>query len=254
MPFVYFGSKHGLAPKYAPPAFGTIIEPFAGAAGYACHWATPGHRVILCERNPDVVAIWRRLQSMSHADLARIPPPVAGEPVTDSIVNFWTNETKARIASSRGEHRWPSVLARIASKLELIRHWEIIEGDYTEAPDIRATWFIDPPYWVPPDEPGKRGAKYPFGSDLIDYPALGEWCQARKGQIIVCEQEGATWLPFRPFRYQKPTNKDAVDRLEVVWQRNPGPLVGGATVSRKKLSDAAMARRSAGRRKRDARR
>lgn len=31
----------------------------------------------------------------------------------------------------------------------------------------------------------------------IDFQAFGEWCRSRNGQVIVCEQEGASWLPFK---------------------------------------------------------
>ena len=79
---------------------------------------------------------------------------------------------------------------RIASQLEKIRHWEIIDGDYTLAPDLQAHWFIDPPYIA-------AGKKYPVRD--IDYSNLAEWSRNRKGFVQVCENEGADWLPFQPF-------------------------------------------------------
>ncbi|MEG4346741.1 hypothetical protein QUB70_26205 [Microcoleus sp. A003_D6] len=57
----------------------------------------------------------------------------------------------------------------------------IISGDYTLAPDIEATWFIDPPY----KEDAGKGYKY--GSKLIDYKKLAEWAKNRKGEVIFCE-------------------------------------------------------------------
>ena len=30
----------------------------------------------------------------------------------------------------------------------------------------------------------------------VDYEHLGDWCRSREGQVIVCEQQGADWLPF----------------------------------------------------------
>lgn len=53
-----------------------------------------------------------------------------------------------------------------------------------------ATWFIDPPYR------GRPGSHYRYGSKLIDYTNLAAWCQMLPGQVIVCEQHGADWLPF----------------------------------------------------------
>ncbi len=43
------------------------------------------------------------------------------------------------------------------------------------------------------------GVTYDFGSGAIDFPALGDWCRGRQGQVIVCENDGADWLPFTPF-------------------------------------------------------
>jgi 16S rRNA G966 N2-methylase RsmD len=91
---------------------------------------------------------------------------------------------------------WGSeIRERIAVQVEHIRHWRIIEGDYTAAPDGPATWFVDPPYSNP------VGRRYRFSE--VDYVALGEWVKGRDGHVIVCENEGATWLPFKPFRKTK---------------------------------------------------
>ena len=80
---------------------------------------------------------------------------------------------------------------RVAAQVPIVKHWRIIEGDYTDAPNLTATWFVDPPY-------SNRAGSYYVHTD-VDYAALGSWCQARAGQTIVCENEGATWLPFQPF-------------------------------------------------------
>ena len=37
--FCYYGGKWRAAPKYPPPEHDTIVEPFAGAAGYATRYA-----------------------------------------------------------------------------------------------------------------------------------------------------------------------------------------------------------------------
>jgi hypothetical protein len=54
-----------------------------------------------------------------------------------------------------------------------IKHWKIICGDYSEAPDIDATWFIDPPY------KGESGMGYGYGSNLINYDKLAVWSKRR---------------------------------------------------------------------------
>jgi hypothetical protein len=53
----------------------------------------------------------------------------------------------------------------------------------------------------------------------IDYPALGEWCRSRSGQVIVCENAGAEWLPFQPFRTIKGLEgrRGGKKSVEVVW-------------------------------------
>lgn len=61
-----------------------------------------------------------------------------------------------------------------------------------DAGEHDATWFIDPPYQV------VQGEQYPNGAQSIDFAALGDWCRSRRGQVIVCESEGADWLPFSP--------------------------------------------------------
>jgi site-specific DNA-adenine methylase len=55
---------------------------------------------------------------------------------------------------------------------------------------MEATWFVDPPY------NNKAGSHYKCGSKDIDYNNLAEWCRSRRGQVMVCENAGATWLPF----------------------------------------------------------
>lgn len=97
---------------------------------------------------------------------------------------------------------------RVADQVPHIRHWRIIEGDYTRAPEVEATWFVDRPY-----ESG--GAHYRYGADAIDTAALADWCRARRGQPIVCESVGATWLPFRSIGAIKsgPRSKSAQEAL-----------------------------------------
>src|SRR5271169_3327714 len=93
----------------------------------------------------------------------------------------------------------------------LIRHWRVCLGDYNDCDDRMATWFIDPPY------SSKSGRLYTYSE--IDYGDLGQWCRERTGQKIVCEMEGATWLPFIPFHVAKglegPKGKKKI--REVVW-------------------------------------
>lgn len=104
-----------------------------------------------------------------------------------------------------------AIRERIARQVEAIRHWQIHEYSYENAPDVPATWFVDPPY-------AGRAGRY-YREKFTDYARLAEWSKSRQGQVIVCEQEGADWLPFRPFR-----NIKALDgkhgrkhSAEVIW-------------------------------------
>lgn len=244
MPFVYYGGKKGSAHRYPPPAFGTIIEPFAGSAGYALAWAKRSTRVILVEKNPGIVALWRRLQAPDAADDLRNVTAIRGDRA-DPFVAFTGGGSGAfttSVVTSRGARDWDDARQRILRVLPLIRGWEIIEGDYTDAPDVRGTWFCDPPYC--PRDGRTPGDVY--GAATIDYPALGVWCRARQGQVIVCEQQGADWLPFRPLYVQWPASGkgEHVPRVEVVWSRTPGVMQPG-TRRRAVADEARQVRRRA---------
>jgi hypothetical protein len=294
MPFSYFGGKKALAKHYPPPAEHTIIEPFAGSAGYALHWATPQHRVILIEKDPAVYALWRRLQSPDAVeDLMSVDCPAEGEKIVDPLLmltqggtgglNGLKNAVDPIIAMTSGKDlggravpfaplvasgaaqmqsglagrvftvtsrmalQWPTQRARLITALPIIRPWTVLNIGYEDIDDelgnLRATWFVDPPYWVPPDEQGTRGDGYRHGASGIDFDHLGAWCRARRGQVIVCEQEGAAWLPFRPLRRATTASGTGSSRVEVVWSRTPGRALG--TTSAADATAAARARRNA---------
>lgn len=202
----YYGGKFRAASKYPAPIHDTIIEPFAGAAGYACRY--PDRNVILIEKNPVVAATWRYLIGVSAEEILAIPDIPAGGSVDDLnvcqearwLAGWWCNDATVQPskqpsawartkAETGGVAGWTTpTKARIIKNLPKIRHWQIIEGTHLDAPDIKATWFVDPPYQTP------AGRFYP--NNEVDYPALGEWCLSRKGQVIVCEQAAADWLPW----------------------------------------------------------
>jgi hypothetical protein len=37
-------------------------------------------------------------------------------------------------------------------------------------------------------------------SSELKYNELAEWCKSRNGQVIVCENTKADWLPFKPMK------------------------------------------------------
>ena len=211
--WAYYGGKWRAAPLYPKPLFDTIIEPFAGAAGYSLRY--PDRKVVLVEKNPKVAATWRYLLRVSAAEVRALPDLGADQTVNDLaiveearlLIGWWINKGTAapRIRASSNMRRavaglepcdppsswWgPQIRERIAWQVDRIRHWRLIEGDYTDAPDVDATWFIDPPY---------IGAGKHYPTQPADFGALGTWCQTRRGQVMVCENVGAMWLPFQPF-------------------------------------------------------
>lgn len=74
-----------------------------------------------------------------------------------------------------------------------IKHWEIKLGSYDELENIEATWFIDPPYQF-------GGEHYRHGTKDLNLKKLAQWCKERNGQVIVCENTKADWLPFMPVK------------------------------------------------------
>jgi hypothetical protein len=217
--FSFYGSKWRLAPKYPEPRYKVLIEPFAGSAGYALRY--PDRRVILVERDPIVAGLWRWLISASPGDILSLPRLKLGDNLDDYempqearwLMGFWINQTGARpnhVVTGFGQRCQRH--ERVAAQLSYIRHWTVIEGDYSLAPAIPATWFVDPPYQV-------EGKKYPYGPSQINYADLAAWCKSLSGQVIVCENEGAAWLPFDPFSVQRGAvyNGKMIYSKEVAW-------------------------------------
>ena len=221
MPFPYFGGKYRLARHYPPPVHDTIIEPFAGSAAYALfhHF---GHRVILVEKDPQIVALWKWLiTEATPQTILELPDIERGTPLdvfgpmgtpARTLINLVAQSaaTDRHLATEWMAARWNPRRRRVADRVDRIRDWTIIAGDYTLAPNMEATWFIDPPYQTAKD--GYRSAP----NTDIDYTALSAWCRSRKGQVIVCEHEGADWLPFRDLRGALTQSKAM--RRELIWE------------------------------------
>jgi hypothetical protein len=226
----YYGGKYRAAPGYAAPEYRTVIEPFAGAAGYSLRY--PGRDVILVDRSPIIAGIWRYLIGASASDVLAIPDIPDGGTVDDLpvcqearwLAGFWCNDgtvhpcktasawNRAHAASGKSTAGWGhGARARIARQVDQIRHWRIIEGDYHDAPDLRATWFVDPPYSTP-------AGRY-YKEQPASFSDLGAWCRTRQGQVMVCEQQGADWLPFRPHETIRATVGKARAGVchEVIW-------------------------------------
>jgi hypothetical protein len=224
----YYGSKVANAHRYPAPIHDMIVEPFAGGAGYSLlHWQK---RVILVDLDPAIVGVWRYLIDTTPDEIMALPLIEPGQDVRELgcsgggrlLISWCLNQlahparhmsswavyhTKRGAACYWGNRRRKQA-ALIAGR---VKHWQIFAGSYADAPDIEATWFVDPPY----ADGGRR-----YKHSAIDYAALASWCHARCGQTIVCEREGADWLPFRPL-YNAPTQAPSQGtrrrHLEAVW-------------------------------------
>ena len=218
--FGYVGQKRALIHCYPHPNRGVIVEPFAGSAGYARRWGA-GRDVILVEKAPWLAQMWRWLTKASRDEIMSLPLlekiPREGLSVMDlrpeakSLIGLKINLTNhpakvptklALMHQHDGQIQWWNEAGRkaVAEAVRWMRHWHIICGDYSAAPDIDATWFVDPPY---ERLPGMYSAR------VESYPKLGWWCRSRKGQVIVCEDAAATWLPFRPLDYRNRSTKSS---------------------------------------------
>jgi len=209
----YYGSKSKLVKYYPSPKYNTIIEPFAGAA-----WYSVTHRknnVILNEKYDVVYNIWNWLINEAESEefledivfhrgdrIYNIVPDKRKE--YQDLVGFMSYRGGASPFNKIGKWACGSNnnenaeatdihkrLVEISQKVKEIKHWKVIHGDYRDLHDTEATWYIDPPYQF-------GGEHYKESADNIDFLELAEWCKSRKGQVIVCENTKADWLPFEP--------------------------------------------------------
>ena len=227
--FSYFGSKYRLAKCYPEPQCDEIIEPFAGSAGYALWY--PDKKVALYEMYYPIVELWDWLIKVKEEEIMALPLKPRGaekfdkdHPVEEmvdcvparTLMGFWltesqTNASRYPLSLSRGGNWTERKRHTIASQLQYIRHWKVQHLSYEKIVNVNATWFIDPPY----EAAGKR---YRYNNKTIDYSALAQWCKERTGQVIVCEQDNATWLPFEHLRFGR--NASNKDYKELVWYRD----------------------------------
>jgi 16S rRNA G966 N2-methylase RsmD len=101
-----------------------------------------------------------------------------------------------------------------------IAHWTLTTLSYDELSNIKATYFVDPPY--------NNAAGKKYATSDINYSHLADWCRLRQGQTIVCENAGAEWLPFNTLTAQRRgIHYGTVDERkagEVVWVQETEPI------------------------------
>lgn len=217
--FPFYGGKWRAAPHYPKPQHDVIVEPFAGSAGYSLRY--PSHDVTIVERDPLIAATWRYLLRVTSDEIMGLPLLNHGQRVDEFdlspdqalLLGWWVNPGSSAPKKTMGAFRgaWNATYReRIAGQIHAIRHWKLIDGGYEQSPNVNATWFIDPPY-----ASAGRHYRIPFS----DFDELAVWCKSRRGQVIVCENEGAAWLPFRPFITIKSNNSQSDGRVsrEAIW-------------------------------------
>jgi len=214
--FSYYGGKSKIIHKYQEAKYPLIIEPFAGSARYSLRfynkdcWINDSYKVI-CD-------VWNWMIRAELDDINKIPFLARGDDLRSlemdkdlrSLLGFAVNRG---VPYPRHIYtKWPAEsdeIGRLKNKLihycGKLKHWKVTNLKYLELPDIEATWYIDPPYQ--------------FGGDLyienkINYQELADWCKSRKGQVIVCENSKADWLPFK-FLTEMSGSKHRT--TEVIW-------------------------------------
>ena len=196
--FSYYGSKSKIVDYYPPPKHKRIIEPFAGSARYSLkYWQND---VLLVDKYPVIVGIWNYLIQATKADILALPDLKTGDNVDTFnisqeekwLIGFCINGGSAQPKKTAKDYNtWGEAKIRIADDVQKIKHWKVILGSYEDLENEEATWFIDPPYQF-------GGEWYVKSTKHIDFNKLAEWCQGRNGQVIVCENTKADWLPFKP--------------------------------------------------------
>lgn len=237
--FKWFGSKWLSSKTLPAPRFNSIVEPFAGGAGYSLrHFKC---EVTICESDPHLRLLWPWLiEEAREKDIREIPLDVPegtdirtlglsqGQQLllktwqrTNNVGNCWTispwgNKPGQWTANTR---------ARVAEEVSAIKHWKFARGDWEDAYAIlrspglsERTWFIDPPYEF----------NYQYRqTPLPNYAELGRLAAALPGHTIVCEAvctktgKIPTWLPFRRFGERITSRRKATNNhhsKELIWE------------------------------------
>lgn len=101
--FCYYGGKWRDAPKHYPaPTHDLIVEPFAGAAGYALRY--PDRDVLLIDTDPVIAGIWAWLVTAEPDEILCLPdigPDMTIDdldvrPEAKHLIGFWLNKGSVR--------------------------------------------------------------------------------------------------------------------------------------------------------------
>lgn len=235
--FKWFGSKWLSSKTLPAPKYDSIVEPFAGGAGYSLRHCEK--RVTICESDPHVYQLWVWLThgGATQSNILDIPIGVKegtdirtlglsqGQQLllktwqrTNNVGDCWTispwgNKPGQWTANTR---------ARVASEFEAVKHWQVWDDAYVplrmgSRQADNSTWFLDPPYEF----------NYQYRSkSKIDYVELAKLIRNLHGQKIVCEavcqktQAVPTWLPFREWGSRITSRRKAENNhhsRELIW-------------------------------------
>lgn len=217
----YYGAKTNIIDYYPAPKHDKIIEPFAGSARYALKYFD--RDVLLIDKYPVIVKIWKWLQQCSPNDILSLPRLKHGQTLNDFnfdceaarlfmgfIIGCGSQSPRIKPTDRKTIDRPNNFnynLKRVSGEIWKIKEWKIIEADYSVATNEVATWFIDPPY-----EYG--GDVYVMSNKKINFMNLAYWCRHRNGQVIVCENTKAKWMDFNPIIKQRGSVNTTI---EAIW-------------------------------------
>jgi len=217
--FSYYGSKSKIVDYYPPPKHKRIIEPFAGSARYSLkYWQND---VLLVDKYPVIIEVWNYLKNASEQDILKLPRLNTGQTIDDfklsdierKFMGFMVQDGTTgmrRTASYFAVKRMDEKFSFIIKNLHKIKHWEIRLDSYENLINEEATWFVDPPYQF-------GGHEYKMSNKNINFKELAEWCESRNGQVIVCENTKADWLPFKPMKEMQGT---MFKTTEAIWSNH----------------------------------
>jgi 16S rRNA G966 N2-methylase RsmD len=223
--FSYYGSKSKIVNYYPPPKHKLIIGPFAGSARYSLkYWRND---ILLVDKYPVVIEVWKYLQQCTPADILKLPKPLIGDDlrkyeqlseIEKKFMGFIVQAAQGKPANtvtkmSAFYANTSDIREQIANQLFKIKHWIVKQGCFKDIENKEATWFIDPPYQYG----GQH--QYKFNNKSINFEHLAEWCKTRNGQAIVCENTKADWMPFKPMvELQGAANTNTT---EAIWSNIP---------------------------------